>query len=270
MADEVRLVLTLPADRMVSRRHARLEADGVRVVLVDLASANGTWVGDDRIDRRWLDSTDVVTLGESTVSWAFVDHQPPVADLLGAWERALCLVVERQDAPVEDGSAAPFAGDTLDGLLDTELAELAARTTAVRAPERDPGWFAAEVAALRSRPDHATARRATAAARAAAGSPGADAACRFFRADDRRVLAVVRAALRTGVEAFGTPEPSVVEQGEVLMTALARTLAAVGEYDRRVVAHARATGLDAAAVEVPATTPPVSASRGPASPVPAR
>ena len=43
--------------------------------LVDLESANGTWVDGDPVHRRRLDAADVVTLGESTVSWAFVGRR---------------------------------------------------------------------------------------------------------------------------------------------------------------------------------------------------
>jgi hypothetical protein len=42
------------ADADVSRKHATVECHGTRVVLRDLASTNGTFVGEERIDSREL------------------------------------------------------------------------------------------------------------------------------------------------------------------------------------------------------------------------
>jgi hypothetical protein len=47
---EAGLALQLDADD-VSRRHASLEHDGARVVVADLGSTNGTWVGGRRLSR---------------------------------------------------------------------------------------------------------------------------------------------------------------------------------------------------------------------------
>ncbi|WP_433781606.1 FHA domain-containing protein [Actinomycetospora sp. CA-101289] len=74
--DPDRADVVLP-DRMVSRRHATLEAEDDHLVVVDLESANGTWVGDESVDRRALGPGDAVTIGAHTVRWAWVETPPP-------------------------------------------------------------------------------------------------------------------------------------------------------------------------------------------------
>ncbi|MEJ2890351.1 FHA domain-containing protein [Actinomycetospora aeridis] len=64
------------ADRMVSRRHARLEADGDAIVIVDLDSGNGTWIGDEQVTRRVLAPGDEITVGTSTVAWTAIPRPP--------------------------------------------------------------------------------------------------------------------------------------------------------------------------------------------------
>lgn len=44
--------LKLAIDRFVSRRHAIVELQGASVYLEDLASTNGTFVDDERVDGR--------------------------------------------------------------------------------------------------------------------------------------------------------------------------------------------------------------------------
>src|SRR5690606_3323690 len=54
------------SDDLVSRRHAEFRVEGVRVVLVDLGSANGVYVNSRRIqDEASLKDGDVVTIGRS-------------------------------------------------------------------------------------------------------------------------------------------------------------------------------------------------------------
>ncbi|WP_342380609.1 GAF domain-containing protein [Myxococcus stipitatus] len=50
--------------KSLSRRHARLERDGARVLLVDEGSKNGTFVGDTRVQRRELQAGDSFRCGE--------------------------------------------------------------------------------------------------------------------------------------------------------------------------------------------------------------
>lgn len=54
--------LPLPYPR-ISRQHARLELRGGRVLLRDLGSTNGTWLGGQRLDERWLASGDTFQVG---------------------------------------------------------------------------------------------------------------------------------------------------------------------------------------------------------------
>ncbi|HZI09533.1 MAG TPA: adenylate/guanylate cyclase domain-containing protein [Myxococcus sp.] len=50
--------------KSLSRRHAVLERQGERVVLVDLTSKNGTFLGEERISRRELKAGEVFRCGE--------------------------------------------------------------------------------------------------------------------------------------------------------------------------------------------------------------
>ncbi len=50
-------------DEAASRRHALLESRPDGLWLVDLGSANGTWIGEDRIDRRRLEGGELVRIG---------------------------------------------------------------------------------------------------------------------------------------------------------------------------------------------------------------
>jgi pSer/pThr/pTyr-binding forkhead associated (FHA) protein len=51
----------------VSREHAVLLREGIRYLLEDLGSSNGTFVGDVRITRQELQSGDVVQLGNEAM-----------------------------------------------------------------------------------------------------------------------------------------------------------------------------------------------------------
>ena len=51
------------ADKKLSRRHARLERAGDSVRIVDLGSRNGSWVNEERIMERVLESGDSLRLG---------------------------------------------------------------------------------------------------------------------------------------------------------------------------------------------------------------
>lgn len=59
-ADECDVVIRDPS---VSRRHARLEATALGVRLTDQKSANGTWLGDQRVETALLDHMDRFRLG---------------------------------------------------------------------------------------------------------------------------------------------------------------------------------------------------------------
>ena len=58
--------VVLPGEGFASARHARVEARGDAVWVVDLASTNGTFVNDERIQgRRRLRDGDVVRIGHT-------------------------------------------------------------------------------------------------------------------------------------------------------------------------------------------------------------
>src|SRR5688500_16610111 len=50
--------------KSLSRRHARLERDGERILLVDLNSKNGTFVNEARIERHELRGGEAFRCGE--------------------------------------------------------------------------------------------------------------------------------------------------------------------------------------------------------------
>jgi adenylate cyclase len=62
----------------LSRRHAKLEYDGARAVIVDLESKNGTFVEGERVQTRELRSGDRVRCGE--IAFEFVDENAPAAE----------------------------------------------------------------------------------------------------------------------------------------------------------------------------------------------
>jgi pSer/pThr/pTyr-binding forkhead associated (FHA) protein len=51
----------------VSREHVRVSRQGVVFVLEDLGSSNGTWLGDDRVERREIEDGDELALGNEVV-----------------------------------------------------------------------------------------------------------------------------------------------------------------------------------------------------------
>ncbi|PZR04604.1 MAG: hypothetical protein DI536_33975 [Archangium gephyra] len=53
----------------VSREHAALTREGVTWVLEDLNSSNGTWLGEDRVTRREIESGDVINLGNEPITF---------------------------------------------------------------------------------------------------------------------------------------------------------------------------------------------------------
>ena len=60
----------LSADRAVSRRHARIEAQMGAVVVIDEGSANGTYVNGVRIESQALAPGDVVQMGATKLVYS--------------------------------------------------------------------------------------------------------------------------------------------------------------------------------------------------------
>lgn len=54
-------------DRTISARHAQLKREGNAFVIYDLASKNGTWVNNERVQKLTLDDDDEITLGSTTL-----------------------------------------------------------------------------------------------------------------------------------------------------------------------------------------------------------
>jgi pSer/pThr/pTyr-binding forkhead associated (FHA) protein len=64
--------LKLSVDRFVSRRHAVVELHGSTVYLEDLASTNGTFIDDERLDgRAQLDNGKIFRVGRTwlKINW---------------------------------------------------------------------------------------------------------------------------------------------------------------------------------------------------------
>jgi sulfite reductase (NADPH) flavoprotein alpha-component len=60
-------------DGTISRQHARLELEDAHLVVSDLNSSNGTYVNDERIQRKPLKSGDIVRIGAYQFSWTYLD-----------------------------------------------------------------------------------------------------------------------------------------------------------------------------------------------------
>lgn len=63
----------------VSSRHARLRWEGTQIVVEDLGSANGTWVGGQRVTSARVRAGDEVVLGGASLPWS----EPGLAQFLG-------------------------------------------------------------------------------------------------------------------------------------------------------------------------------------------
>ena len=65
-------LIKLAVDRFVSRKHAIIEISGATVFLEDLASTNGTFIDDERLDGRCqLSNGKVFRVGRTwlQISW---------------------------------------------------------------------------------------------------------------------------------------------------------------------------------------------------------
>jgi hypothetical protein len=60
------LVIDSPS---VSREHLAITCSGVRYFIEDLNSSNGTWFGEERVTKRELESGDVISLGNESVTF---------------------------------------------------------------------------------------------------------------------------------------------------------------------------------------------------------
>lgn len=130
-------------DGAVSRRHARLEFTGDRLVLTDLGSSNGTFVNDARITRHALTPADTVRIGRYELTWAFHDPDRTTSIALdqlttlrpvGPPRVAARRVVEAAEAHNRR------AGHELDGFLSLAHGFLPAEPPLLAFPESHRAW----------------------------------------------------------------------------------------------------------------------------------
>jgi pSer/pThr/pTyr-binding forkhead associated (FHA) protein len=64
-------------DPQVSRFHCQIQVQGDKVLLYDSGNAAGTWVNGERITQHELQPGDVISIGETQLSfqWSDVDEQ---------------------------------------------------------------------------------------------------------------------------------------------------------------------------------------------------
>ncbi|HEY5958071.1 MAG TPA: GGDEF domain-containing protein [Polyangiaceae bacterium] len=99
------------SDNSVSRKHARILLTEGRHLLEDLGSANGTYVGIDRVSQHWLGDGDVVQFG-STIAYRY-----SVTD-----SQQLAMLRYLYDASVTDALTGAFNREYFDARLTSELA----------------------------------------------------------------------------------------------------------------------------------------------------
>lgn len=99
------------ADGSVSRRHARILLTEGRHLLEDLGSANGTYVGVERVDQHWLSDGDIIQFG-STIAYRY-----SVTD-----SQQLAMLQHLYDASVTDALTGAYNREYFDARLASELA----------------------------------------------------------------------------------------------------------------------------------------------------
>lgn len=173
----------------VSDHHARLYAEGDRLVLEDLSSLNGTYVNDVRIERTTLRDGDTIQIGkhqlvldtshDASAPGGGGLRKAPVPKLIETAvletedQRELLRQTEGLDAGAAAGAGAPAGAGTLSpasprrqrpstlrvlrGRTDKREYVLAGKLTVIGASEmasvRLLGWFAPQVAAQINRHD---------------------------------------------------------------------------------------------------------------------
>ncbi|WP_433062676.1 FHA domain-containing protein [Dactylosporangium sp. CS-033363] len=130
-------------DRDVSRRHARLEFDGDRLVLTDLGSTNGTFVNDVRVTRHVLEAGDRLRIGRYELAFWFVD--PDVTALMDAGQLTTLHPVGRPSIAARRVIEAAEAhnrqaGHELDGFLSLEHGFLPVEPPLTAFPESHRPW----------------------------------------------------------------------------------------------------------------------------------
>jgi DNA-binding NtrC family response regulator len=75
------------SDRMVSRRHAALEFNGLNLMVVDLDSTNGTFVNDTRIASAYVEGNDTLRVGNSVLKAVAKPMSPTITPTPKAFGR---------------------------------------------------------------------------------------------------------------------------------------------------------------------------------------
>ncbi|MEP7131525.1 MAG: NHLP bacteriocin export ABC transporter permease/ATPase subunit [Acidobacteriota bacterium] len=123
-------------DPSVSRRHAKVEKTATGYLLTDLQSANGTWIGDQRIQQAPLDHLDRFRVG-GTVLEFFRDDEPegddldlvqtaqiPRREMLESIRLALSVRLEDEGEPIPVAGNQPFLIDNPDAMWIVEEGRL--------------------------------------------------------------------------------------------------------------------------------------------------
>ncbi|MDQ2870196.1 MAG: ABC transporter transmembrane domain-containing protein, partial [Acidobacteriota bacterium] len=131
-------------DPSVSRRHARVEKTATGYLLTDLQSANGTWVGDQRIQQAPLDHLDRFRIG-GTVLEFFRDDEPegddldlvqtaqiPRRQMLESIRLALSVRLEDEGEPIPVAGNQPFLLDNPNAMWIVEEGRLEVFTVAIQ------------------------------------------------------------------------------------------------------------------------------------------
>lgn len=110
--------LVLEADRQISRRHARIEWDGVAssYIIYDLQSTNGLFVNEARVDNMVLRSGDRIRLGKTVLIFESLvqppaQEQTPIAEMVSA--RPPARLILHPDTAQEE--VIPLPGEALIG-----------------------------------------------------------------------------------------------------------------------------------------------------------
>ena len=108
------------ADASISRRHARLERDGLDWRLVDLGSRNGVFQGGERVEQLVLIDFDEFSLGDVQLRFRLDLEQPPAADAPAPAASAPPAEAQRSaPAPARSGGE-PAGGLELEEDIDLE------------------------------------------------------------------------------------------------------------------------------------------------------
>ena len=100
--------VVLPSAK-ISRQHAMIELDGDKLVIIDLASANGVLVNGRKVDKKVIGPADEVTIGDFRLRVERSDGRPIAAPVLAPppmQEPPMRVPPERAAPPAKRGPQA--------------------------------------------------------------------------------------------------------------------------------------------------------------------